>query len=70
MKNVITRIPTTLVVVVGNLELPFNFLPIEIPPYLLPNFVVHPISIPLLKTSMVGATTISTLVVVIHASND
>jgi hypothetical protein len=37
----------------------------EIPPDLLPIFVVNPISIPLLITFMLGATTVSTPMVVV-----
>ncbi len=70
MINTIHGVPTTLVVVVGSVELRFKFLLIEIPLDPLPNFTTDPISIPLLTTSMLGITTISTLVVVIPTSND
>ncbi len=60
--------PTTLVVVVGSARL--KFLTAKTPPNPLPNFVRDLISISLLTTSMLGATTISTLVVVIPTLND
>jgi hypothetical protein len=55
---------------VGSAELQLKFFPVETPPDLLPNFVVDTISIPLLTTSMLRATIISTHVVVIHTSSD
>jgi len=57
-------------VVVGNVIFPLNFLLTKIPLNPLLNFIAHPISTPLQKTSMVGATNISTHVVVIPTSND
>jgi hypothetical protein len=63
-------VPTTPVVVVGSVELRLKFLVAETPLDQLPNFATDPISIPLLTISMLGATTVSTLVVVILASSD
>ncbi len=60
----------TPIVVVGSDELRFKFLTIETPPNLLPNFVVDPISTPFLTTFMLGATILSTLVVVILVMSD
>ncbi len=64
------RYPTTLVIVVGSIELWLKFLHVEIPLNSLPNFVANPISTPLLTTFMLGITTISVPVVVIRASSD
>ncbi len=68
--NTIWGVPTTLVIVVGNVVFPFNFLPVETPPNPLPNFFADPISIPLLTISMVSTTIVSTLVVIIPTSSD
>jgi len=68
--NTIWCLRTIPVVVIGNVELWFKFVTIEIPPNSLPNFVVDPINIPILTTSMLGVTTVSTPVVVIFASSD
>jgi hypothetical protein len=64
------RCPNNLVIIVGNVVLPLNFLLVEIPFDPLPNFIANFISTPLLTTSMVDATTVSTLVLVIPASSD
>jgi hypothetical protein len=61
--NTICGVPTTRVVVINILELLLKFLPIETPPDPQPKLAIDPISIPLLRKFMVGATTISTLVV-------
>jgi hypothetical protein len=68
--NTIQGVPTTPITTVGNVVLPLNFLPTKTPFDPLSNFVVDPISTPLLTTSMVGATNVSTLMVVIPTSND
>jgi hypothetical protein len=62
-------VPTTLVVTVGSAKLQFKFFIAKTPLDLLPNFATNPISTPLLTTSMLGATIVSTLMVVILASN-
>ncbi len=62
--------PTTLVVVGNSVKLQLKFLIAKTPPNPLPNFAVNLISTPLLTTSMMSATTISTLVVVILAPSD
>ncbi len=46
---------------VGSVKLRLRFLIVETPPDPLPNFVVDPISTPLLTTSMLSAVTVSTL---------
>jgi hypothetical protein len=61
---------TLLIVVVGSIELRFTFLLVETPPNPLLNFVTDPISTPFLTTSMLGATTISTPMVIILALGD
>ncbi len=68
--NTISGMPTTVVVVVGNVELWLGFLPIETPPNLLPNYFANLTGIPLLITSMLGTRTISTPMVVIFALSD
>jgi hypothetical protein len=55
---------------VGNAKLQFIFLIAETPPDLLLNFVVDPISTPLLIAFMLSATTVSTHVVVIPTLSD
>jgi hypothetical protein len=62
--------PITLIVVVGSVELRFRFLLAKTPLDPLANFVANPISTPLLTTSMLGAPTVSTLVVIIPTLND
>jgi len=62
--------PKTPVLTVGSANFQFKFLTIETPLNLLPNFAIDPIEIPLLTTCMLGATTISTPMVVIPALND
>jgi hypothetical protein len=62
--------PITLVVDVGSIELQFKFLLAKTPPDPLPNFAADPISIPLLTTSMLDATTVSTLVGIIPTLSD
>ncbi len=62
--------PTTLVVITGSAKLQFKFLIIKTPPDPLPNFVANPINTPLLITSMLGTTTVSTHVVVIPTSSE
>jgi hypothetical protein len=56
--------PTTPIVIVGSVELQLKFLTAKTPPSPLPNFD------PLLTKSMLGATTISTPLVIIHAPSD
>jgi hypothetical protein len=68
--NTIWGMPTTLVVSTSNVELQLKFLPSKIPLDLLPNFVTYLINIPLLTTFMLGATTVSTPMVVICALSD
>ncbi len=62
--------PTTPTIVISSVKLQFKFLTAKTPPNPLPNFVANPINTPLLTTSMMGATTISTHVVVILASSN
>jgi hypothetical protein len=59
--------PTTPIIVKSSLELGLKFLPVETPHDLLPDFVVDSISIPILTTSMLGVTTVSTPMVLIPA---
>jgi len=68
--NTIWGMPTTLIIAVSSVELWFKFLTTKIPFDPLPNFATNPNNIPLLTTSMLGATIVSTLVVVILASSD
>jgi len=68
--NTIWGIPTIPVVAVGSAKLWFKFLPTNIPFDPLPNFAINSISIPLLTTSMLGSTIVSSLMVVIPALND
>jgi hypothetical protein len=63
-------VPTIAVMDVGSAKFQFKFFLAETPPNLLPNFDIDPISTSLLITFMLGATTISTHVVVIPASSD
>jgi len=70
LANTIWGVPTTPIVSIGNIVFRFTFYFAEIPFNSLPNFVVDPISTPLVTTYMWGATTISTLVVVILVSSD
>jgi hypothetical protein len=62
--------PTILVVVVGSAGFRLRFLLVQTPLDPLPNFVVDPISTPLLTISMPSATIVSTHVVVILTLND
>jgi hypothetical protein len=62
--------PTTLVVATSSAELQLKFLIAKTPPNPLCNFVVDPISTSFLTISMLGATTISTHVVVILTPSD
>jgi len=62
--------PTTPVVIVDSGQLRLKFITTETPLDLLPNFDVDPINTPLLTPSMLGKITVSTPMVVIHASND
>ncbi len=68
--NTIWNMPTTPLVIVGNVKLRFKLLITETPPNLQPNFVAYPISTSFLTTSMLGATSVSTPMVVILALND
>jgi hypothetical protein len=62
--------PTTLIVTISSTELQFKFLLAETPLDLRFNFVADSIIYHLLTTFMLGATIVSTLVVVIHALSD
>ncbi len=68
--NTIWGVPTTPVEVVFSAKLQLKFLITKTPFNSLPNFVIYPINIPFFTTSMLGTTTISTPVVVTHASTD
>ncbi len=68
--NTVWGVPITPIIIVGNVIFQFKFLFVESPPNPLSNFVAYPISTPLLTTYMLGATIVSTLVVVIPTSND
>jgi hypothetical protein len=68
--NNIWGVSIILVVAIGNVELPFNFLRAKTSHNPLPNFVANAINIPLLTTSMVDTITVSTHVVVIPTSSD
>ncbi len=70
IRKTILGVPTTLVVGVSSVKFQLKFLIIETPPNSLPNFAIDPISIPLLITSMLGTTIVSTPMVVILASSD
>jgi hypothetical protein len=66
--NTIWSMPSTLVVVVGSVELKFFI--VETPCDLPPNFVTDPICIPFLTTSMLGVTTdYNPMVVILARSN-
>ncbi len=60
----------TPIVVVGSVKLRLKFLITETPPNPLPNFATNAINISLLTTFMLGATTVPTPMVVIHAPSD
>ncbi len=68
--NTIWGVPTTPIVTIGNVVFRFKIFFVEIPLNSLPNFVVDPITTPLVTTYMLGATIVSTLVVVILVSSD
>jgi hypothetical protein len=68
--NTIWDDPITPMVVVGSAELRLRFLLGKTPSNPLPKFVVDPISTPTLTTFVLGATTISTLVVVMTTLGD
>jgi len=68
--NTIWGMPITPIVVVGNAELWLKFLTTETPLDSLPNFGVNPISTPLLTTSLLGTTIVSTPMVIIPTSSD
>ncbi len=68
--NTIQGVPTTLVVDVNSAELQLRFLPIETPPDPLPKFVTDPINIPLLTMFVLGATIVSTPMVVMTTLGD
>ncbi len=70
IRKTILGVPTTLVVGVSSVKFQLKFLIVETPLNSLPNFTIDPISIPLLITSMLGTTIISTPMVVILASSD
>ncbi len=62
--------PTTPMVTIGSAKFQLRFFLAEILFNLLHNFAIDPINIPLLITSMLGTTIVSTLVVVIPTLND
>jgi hypothetical protein len=68
--NTIWGVRTTPIVIVSSAKLQLKFLIVETPPNLLSNFAIDPISTPLLTTSMLGATIVSTPVVTISTSSD
>ncbi len=68
--NTIWSILTTIVITTGSAKLQLKFLTTKIPLDLLPNYATNPISIPLLTTSMLGTTIISTPMVVIPTPSD
>jgi hypothetical protein len=61
--NTICGVPITPIVDISIPELLFKFFHVETPPYPQPKLVIDLISIPLLTKFVVGATTISTLVI-------
>jgi hypothetical protein len=63
-------VPTTLVVASNSDELQHKFLPIEIPPDPILNFPIDPINTPLLTTSMLDITIVSTPMIVIPSLNN
>jgi hypothetical protein len=62
--------PTILVVIIDSVELQLKFLTIKTVLDPLPNFVANPINIPFLTISMLGATIVSTPMVVIPPPSD
>ncbi len=68
--NTICGVSPTLVFATTGLEFLFKYFLVENSHNSRPKFVADPITIPLLTTFMLGATIVSTLVVVMIASND
>ncbi len=55
---------------IGSVELWFKFVPMKIPPDPLPKFAIEPISTPPLTTFVLGATIVSTPMVVMITLGD